>query len=108
MSLTAYWEKTKRQIDRDRYTFEFRVYRAGYCHFIIYDFYFIISKAKMRIVKITGTDGSFPGINYIANSFDILSYHYHFTLHCIGVLCKSFLRFKIKPDRITLKLVFSL
>src|SRR5687768_922138 len=108
MSFAAYWEKTKRQIKRNRNAFEFRVYGAGYCNFIIYNFYFIIPKAKMRIVKITRTDGSSSGINYIANSFGVFTYHYHLTLHCIGILCKSLLCFKIKPDRITLKFVFGL
>src|SRR5688572_31684458 len=75
MSFAAYWEKTKRQIKRNRNAFEFRVYGAGYCNFIIYNFYFIIPKAKMRIVKITRTDGSSSGINYIANSFGVFTYH---------------------------------
>src|SRR6185436_12280065 len=108
MSFAAYWKKSKRQINRYRHTFELRVYGSGYCDFIIYNFYFVIPKTKMWIVKITGADGSFSGINYVANSFSILAYHYHLTLHCISILCKSFLRFKIIPDRITLKFVLPL
>src|SRR6186997_1177886 len=108
MSSFIHWEKTKRQVNRDRYAFKFRMDRARYGNFIINHFYFIIAKAKMRIVKITGADGSFSGIKYVANSFGILAYHYHLTLHCIGVLCKPFLRFKIIPDRITLKFVITL
>src|SRR5580765_3799408 len=108
MPFTAYWKKSKRQINGYWHAFELGVYRTGYCNFIIYNFYFVIPKAKMRIVKITSADGSFSGINYIANSFCILGYHYHLTLHCIGILRKPFLCFKIIPDRITLKFVFAL
>src|SRR6187549_310591 len=108
MSSFVHWKETKRQIKRNWHTFELRMYRTRNCNFIVYHFYFIIPKAEMRIVKITGTNGSFSGINYIANSFGILGYHYHLTLYCIGIFRKSLLRFKIIPDRITLKFVIGL